>query len=86
VELQFDGWLSQVRQALVSINMPMERWQKAWPFDFDREFQAGTDAKDAAIKANKFWWQQQNLALGQDCRKMPDCWLPQGHEGKCEPS
>jgi len=84
VEARFDSWLRQVRSALESINMPMDDWQQIWFFDFDDEFKAGTQASEAAIKANKFWWHQQNKAIGQSCRKTPDCWLPQGHQGECE--
>ncbi len=85
METQFDNWLRQVRVALDSINMPMDNWHRSWPFDFDHEFKVGTVPRDAAMKANKFWWQQQNRAIGQDCRKIQDCWLPRGHEGECEP-
>ena len=45
----------------------------------------GLKADDAAIKANRFWWQQQNRSLKQDCRKAPNCWLPRGHQGECQP-
>ena len=36
-------WLEEVEQALASINMPMEEWQKQWVFDFQKEFQSGVD-------------------------------------------
>ena len=85
MESGFDAWMSQVRMTLESINMALESWQKAWPFDFDHEFKTGTRPKDAAMKANMFWWKQQNAAIGQECRKTPNCWLPKEHQGKCQP-
>jgi hypothetical protein len=50
-----------------------------------REFKAGVKADDAAMKGNRFWWHEQNKSLRQDCRNMPNCWLPRGHQGACEP-
>jgi hypothetical protein len=32
-------------------NMPMEKWQQAWAFDFAAEYSAGTDPRRAADKA-----------------------------------
>jgi len=65
--------------------MPKDEWQGIWPFDFRAEYDAGTKADDAAMKANRHWWQQQNKSLGQDCDKLPGCWLPRGHQGDCQP-
>jgi hypothetical protein len=59
----FADWLSEVRQALDSINMPMDTWQAVWPFDFAREFADGTAPSAAALKANRFWWWKQNQRL-----------------------
>jgi hypothetical protein len=81
----YDNWLSKVREALQSINMPLEKWQAAWQFDFSAEYRAGTDAGRAAEKANRFWWHEQNKALRQDCQQTPNCWLPTGHSGECVP-
>jgi hypothetical protein len=36
----YDAWLAEVKAALDSINMPLEIWQAAMPFDFSREFKA----------------------------------------------
>lgn len=63
-ELHTD-WLSEVRKALDSINMPMDQWQAVWPFDFDREFGNGTAPGLAALKANRFWWSKQNQRVDQ---------------------
>jgi hypothetical protein len=82
---QYETWLQEVGSALRSINMPMEEWQNAWKFDFQREYSIGTPPGDAAAKANRFWWFQQNKAFGQGCSKTPNCWLPAGHERACEP-
>jgi hypothetical protein len=54
----YDFWFTQVREALDSINMLIEDWQTKWTFDFQREFAAGVPPADAALKANKFWWNQ----------------------------
>ena len=35
---------------------------------FSREYEAGTKAGEAAMKANRFWWREQNKSLKQDCR------------------
>ena len=80
----FDAWLERVRTELQSINMPLDDWQKVWQFDFEAEYESGTDAGSAADKANRFWWHRQNKATKQDCRLTPDCWLPRGHESKCQ--
>lgn len=81
----YKAWICDVEQALSSINMSMEDWQGRWPFDFLAEYEAGTKADDAAMKANRFWWFEQNKMLKQDCRSTPNCWLPRGHRGNCEP-
>lgn len=80
----YDVWLNGVEDALSSINMALKDWQKVWPCDFKAEFNAGTKPADAAMKANRFWWYQQNKATGQDCRKTEGCWLPCGHQGECQ--
>jgi hypothetical protein len=81
----YEVWLEQVREALRSINMQMENWQPVWKFDFAREHDAGATADEAAMKANRFWWHQQNKSLGRDCPRTPSCWLPGGHQGGCQP-
>lgn len=81
----YESWLKEVEEALSSVNMPLEDWQTIWAFDFRREFEAQATAKDAAMRANQYWWQQQNKSIGQDCRETPNCWLPRNHQGECEP-
>jgi len=81
----YEVWLDQVKDALRSINMQMEDWQPIWSFDFPREHKAGTTPDDAAKKANRFWWWEQNKSLKQDCQKTPNCWLPRDHQGACQP-
>lgn len=82
----YDVWLDQVRDALRSINMRIEDWQGAWPFDFRAEYKAGANPDAVAMKANRFWWLEQNKCMKQDCQKTPGCWLPQGHQGECQPT
>jgi hypothetical protein len=60
----YDAWFNDVEDALCSINMPLKDWQKTWAFDFQAEFNAGTSANETAMKANQFWWYQQNKAMG----------------------
>jgi hypothetical protein len=81
----YENWLEQVKNALRSINMQMEDWQGTWPFDFLGEHNAGTNPDAAAMKANRFWWYQQNKSLKQDCQVTPSCWLPRCHQGECQP-
>ena len=81
----YSAWMGEVQDALRSINMQIDDWQKFWPFNFQEEHSSGTSAFDAAQKANRFWWHRQNKKLGQDCTLNKDCWLPRGHEGQCQP-
>jgi hypothetical protein len=81
----YDDWLGEVSRALESVNMTMREWQRMWAFDFRREFDSGTSANDAATKANQFWWHRQNTAIGQNCLKTQNCWLPRNHQGECQP-
>jgi hypothetical protein len=81
----YNLWLDEVRTALDSINMPLDIWQKQWPFPFEATYKSGVTPNDAAEKANRFWWCEQNKALMQDCRRAADCWLPRGHRGDCQP-
>lgn len=83
---RFEDWIKKVEEALSSINMSMDDWQSRWRFDFRAEYESGTDADDAAMKANRFWWLEQNKSLKQDCRSAPNCWLPRGHQGHCQPA
>ena len=81
----YDEWIAEVHEALRSINMSVDDWQSRWPFDFEAEYRAGTKADHAAMKANRFWWFSQNKSLNQNCRLSPNCWLPTGHHGACQP-
>jgi hypothetical protein len=81
----YEVWIGEVRRSLGSINMSMDDWQSRWSFDFRAEFEVGTNTDDAAMKANRFWWHEQNKSLRQDCRLTPHCWLPFGHQGSCQP-
>jgi hypothetical protein len=83
--MTYEVWLEQVQEALKSINMSMDDWQPVWRFDFPGEHDRGTDPDAAAMKANRFWWHQQNKSMGRDCDKLPGCWLPRGHRGECQP-
>lgn len=69
----YEVWLDQVKDALRSINMQMEDWQSNWSFDFDAEYKAGTNPDAAAMKANRFWWREQNKSLKKDCQKTVGC-------------
>ena len=81
----YEIWLEEVKDALRSINMTMDDWQGVWPFDFSAQYKAGTKPDDAAMKANRYWWREQNKSLKQDCRLTLDCWLPRDHQGDCQP-
>jgi hypothetical protein len=81
--MTFERWLEEVEKALAGINMPLTDWQSRWAFDFRREFSAGATPLGAAVKANKYWWREQNKAINQDCGETPNCWLPRNHRGGC---
>ena len=83
--MTYESWLQQVKEALVSINMPLDDWQPIWPFDFSGEHDKGTEPDAAAMKANRFWWYKQNKSMGRDCDRIPGCWLPRAHQGDCQP-
>ncbi len=83
--ITYEAWLDDVDAVLKSINMSKEDWQGAWPFDFRKAFAGGVSSNDAANMANRYWWQLQNRSLQQECRKSAACWLPQNHQGDCEP-
>ena len=81
----YKEWIAEVQEALRSINMTMDDWQTRWQFDFKAEYKAGTKPEDAAMRANRFWWFEQNKSLNQNCRLTSKCWLPSGHQGPCQP-
>lgn len=83
--MTYEVWLNEVKEALASINMPMDEWQGIWPFDFSGEHDAGTSPDGAAMKANRFWWYRQNRSMGRGCDRLPGCWLPRDHQGECQP-
>ena len=80
----FDAWLLELKSTLDSINMPLDTWQAVTPFDFSRELKSGISANVAALKANRFWWRNQNQRINQECHLTPNCRLPCGHAGTCE--
>jgi hypothetical protein len=80
----YEDWIKKVEEALNSINMLMADWQSRWPFDFHADYLSGTDAGDAAMRANRFWWLEQNKSVKRDCHATPNCWLPRGHQGACQ--
>ena len=84
MEQKYDAWLRDVQAELRSIGMGVEEWQRYWQFDFYSEFKAGTQVKRTAVKANRFWWWNQNRVLGEECRVSPYCWLPDDHQGRCQ--
>jgi hypothetical protein len=83
-QMDRDQWLKEVTAA-ETVNMPMADWQNLWPFDFQAQYAAGVTPDDAAMKANRYWWHEQNKSQNRNCRETKDCWLPRGHQGICEP-
>jgi hypothetical protein len=46
---------------------------------------ARTNENCKLMRANRFWWYQQNKSLNQECPPLtPSCWLPLGHQGNCQ--
>jgi hypothetical protein len=80
----YEEWLMGVRDALTSMNMAIEDWQSIWPFDFRAEHDRGTEPDATALKANRFWWYQQNKSMRRECLQTANCWLPREHHGSCE--
>ena len=83
-QIDYTQWLKEVTAALESVNMSMAEWQGIWPFDFQTQHAVGVTPNDAAMKANRFWWREQNKSLERECRETPNCWLPRGHQGGCQ--
>jgi len=54
----FQTWLREVRNILLSMDTDMDQWQGNWRFDFYREYEAGAPALTAAAHAHAFWWQE----------------------------
>ena len=48
MEQAYEAWLAKVDEVLGQWGMPRRKWQQAWQFDFDAEYRAGTEAKQAA--------------------------------------
>jgi hypothetical protein len=66
---EYESWLDKVADALRSINMNMGDWQPVWPYDFKSEYDAGTAPDAVAMKANRFWWREQNRSLNEPARR-----------------
>ncbi len=63
---EFESWLGAVDHELKSIKMRVEDWQDLLPFDFGEEFRKDTLAKDAALKAARYW-RRENLIVDLGC-------------------
>lgn len=84
VEQSFQEWLREVQVELDSIGMPLNAWQARWQFDFRAEYEAENLPRRVAERANRFWWREQNRAIGERCRFSQHCWLPVDHDGLCQ--
>jgi hypothetical protein len=80
----YEEWMKRVRATFESLSLPAADWQAIGAFDYRTEYDAGVSPEDAATKANHQWWREWNQSLNQDCRETQDCWLPRGHEGRCQ--
>ncbi len=80
----YEKWLREVESALATINMPLETWQSVWKYDFSEQYRQGRSPSATAEMANRYWWWQQNRAVGQACTASDCCWLPRGHSGACQ--
>lgn len=54
----YSTWLDEVRATLASMHMEMEAWRNNWAYDFRKDYDAGVSARDAAMHARRFWWQE----------------------------
>lgn len=66
MSLEFESWLDEVNHELNSTRMHIKDWQDLMPFDFGEEFTAGTLARDAALKAARYW-RRENLIVDLGC-------------------
>jgi hypothetical protein len=83
-DINYDQWLAKVQESLSSISMKLDDWQHRWTFDFMAQYKGGVQPGDAAVAANRFWWYEQNKAIGANCQKSVRCWLPRNHQGSCQ--
>lgn len=54
----YGTWLVEVRTVLAAMQMEMANCQDNWEFDFRKEYDRGSSARDAALRAHDFWWRQ----------------------------
>ena len=55
---EYETWLGAVRNVLAAMRMEPSVWQENWEFDFRKEYARGVPARDAALHAHDYWWQQ----------------------------
>lgn len=84
--MTYEGWLQQVKEGLMSIDMPMEEWQSVWPFNFSRQHRAGTSPADTAGMANRYCWHQQKKSMAHDCDKLPPAGCHEDNQRDCQPN
>ncbi len=58
VQPDYGTWFGDVRSVLATMHIEMEAWQENWEFDFRSEYNRGSTARDAAVHAQDYWWQQ----------------------------
>lgn len=69
--MEQEKWLEEVRLALAEINMPLDEWNKVWPYDFTHCFRLGMSPRAAAMAANHFWWRKGDETLRSIGVKLP---------------
>ena len=58
--------MTDVKEALASINMPFDQWQGAFPYpDFLKDYEAGISPSESAAWANRHYWAEQDKVLEQ---------------------
>ncbi len=77
--------MKTVCDLLEANRMAVDEWQSQFPYNFRRSFETGTSPIDAATRANRFWWREQEKVLHNECDKVANCWRGRGHKGPCQP-
>jgi hypothetical protein len=67
--LEWEAWYVEVRECLREINMPLDVWQKTFPYSLRAEFENGAKPSEAASRANEHYWNEQEKVLPTGMRR-----------------
>jgi hypothetical protein len=84
--MTYEIWLEQVKDALRSINIPMEDWQSIWPFDFWGEHDMGRRQTKQQWKRIAIFGISKTNPWIRTARKHPIVGCLGVHQGDCQPA